>query len=236
MTNFFEKTAIKVPRSMPRPTLALVFYVAASAVAAVLAQPLPFEAEPAWSQGEKGRIGDERLRLEQVFNAKEADCYARFFVNRCLNAIKLPHRQALADLRRQEVILEEEAYKRQGAERLLKIEEKALRDAQDAALQQSQAQEDASLRLQQEQLVQQKLQERQAQTQQLAAAESARFAQELQKTQRKKQARLDVQNKAAITTKKNHEKQAQAQQRRAEREENLRANGLRKSKPLPLPE
>lgn len=73
---------------------------------------------------ERARIAAERDQLETRFAAEEAACQARFFVNACLNKIRPPQREALADLRRQEILLDDAERKRKAAEQLEKIEEK----------------------------------------------------------------------------------------------------------------
>ncbi len=73
---------------------------------------------------ERVRIAAERKEIEVRFAAQEAGCHAKFFVNACLNDLRPRQREALADLRRQEILLDDAERKRKAAEQLEKIEEK----------------------------------------------------------------------------------------------------------------
>ncbi len=73
---------------------------------------------------ERARIAAERKEIEVRFAAEEAACRAKFFVNACLNDMRPRQREALTDLRRQEILLDDAERKRKAAEQLEKIEEK----------------------------------------------------------------------------------------------------------------
>ena len=77
------------------------------------------------SDAERERISGERSRLEATFTREDTACYKRFLVNNCLDEVKIRRRDALADLRRQEIVLNDEARKAKGAEQLQKIEDKS---------------------------------------------------------------------------------------------------------------
>ena len=77
------------------------------------------------SDVERERISAERSRLEATFTREDTACYKRFLVNNCLDEVKIRRRDALADLRRQEIVLNDEARKSKGAEQLQKIEDKS---------------------------------------------------------------------------------------------------------------
>ena len=77
------------------------------------------------SDAERERISAERSRLEATFTREDTACYKRFLVNNCLDEVKIRRRDALADLRRQEIVLNDEARKSKGAEQLQKIEDKS---------------------------------------------------------------------------------------------------------------
>jgi colicin import membrane protein len=83
---------------------------------------------------ERARINGERNLLEAEFTNQDAACYRTFFVNNCLDEVKGRRREALADLRRQEVSLNEQERKLKGAEQVKKMEEKVSpeRQRQDA--------------------------------------------------------------------------------------------------------
>jgi len=77
------------------------------------------------SGAERLRISAELSRLEAAFAMEDTACYKRFWVNSCLDEVKVRRRDALADLRRQEIVLNDEARKAKAAEQLLKIEDKS---------------------------------------------------------------------------------------------------------------
>ena len=77
------------------------------------------------NDAERERISAERSRLEATFTQEDTACYKRFLVNDCLNDVKVRRRDALADLRRQEIVLNDEARKAKAAEQLQKIEDKS---------------------------------------------------------------------------------------------------------------
>ena len=71
------------------------------------------------------RITTERTRLEAGFTLEDTACYKKFFVNRCLDEVKARRRDALADLQRQEIVLNAEARKVKAADQFQKIEDKS---------------------------------------------------------------------------------------------------------------
>ena len=77
------------------------------------------------SDAARVRISAERSRLEATYALEDTACYKRFLVNNCLDEAKVRHRDALADLRRQEIVLNDEARKAKAAEQLQKIEDKS---------------------------------------------------------------------------------------------------------------
>lgn len=77
------------------------------------------------SDAERLRISVDRSRLEAAFAIEDTACYKRFLVNNCLDEVKVRRRDALADLRRQEIVLNDEARKAKAAEQLQKIEDKS---------------------------------------------------------------------------------------------------------------
>lgn len=81
-------------------------------------------ASPQEEAFERARIAEQRSQLEASFAAEEAVCQRKFFVNACLNEARGRQREALTDLRRQEVLLDDADRKRKAADQLEKIEEK----------------------------------------------------------------------------------------------------------------
>src|SRR6185369_4051220 len=74
---------------------------------------------------QRARITAERRDAEAAFRAQEKACYGKFDVNDCLNAARAHRRQVLADLRRQEMSVNDAQRKRKAAEHLGAIEERA---------------------------------------------------------------------------------------------------------------
>lgn len=95
------------------------------------AQPLPAASssatvEPASvavsDQAERARITKERQWAETRFTSEETACYSKFATHDCLNQARLQRRQTLADLRRQEITLNDALRKRRGVEQIKKLE------------------------------------------------------------------------------------------------------------------
>lgn len=82
---------------------------------------------PGWAQhldeaAERARISAERGRVEADFGQAQQACYARFAVSDCIAAARSRRRDALADLRRQEVTLNDAERRRRAEERLRDLE------------------------------------------------------------------------------------------------------------------
>jgi uncharacterized protein YecT (DUF1311 family) len=69
-------------------------------------------------------IAATRASYQEQFDAQEIACYQRFAVNDCLLDSRRTQREVLADLRRQEVLINDTQRKRRGAQQLLKTDEK----------------------------------------------------------------------------------------------------------------
>ena len=96
----------------------LAFFAALAAVAT-----LPAAAEaPAV---ERARIAAERGKVEARYLDEERACWGRFAVNACLAEARAKRRSALADLRRQEISLNDAERKQRAAERLRPMEQRA---------------------------------------------------------------------------------------------------------------
>ena len=85
----------------------------------VLAQP------QSNNDAERLRISTERAAFEAGFNREDVACYKKFFVNNCLDEVKVRRADALADLRRQEILINDLERKARGAEQVQKTEDKA---------------------------------------------------------------------------------------------------------------
>lgn len=99
--------------------IVLAAWVASSSGAAVAQTP------PA---DERERIARERAQVQATFEAQEAQCQQRFVVTPCIDAARRAERDALARLRRQEVLLDEQARKRRAAQRTQAIRESIRED------------------------------------------------------------------------------------------------------------
>lgn len=90
--------------------------------AAAAAAALPVQAEA--PTAERVRIAAERSRVEAQYQGEERACWGRFAVNDCLAEARARRRSALADLRRQEISLNDAERKQRAAERLRAIEQR----------------------------------------------------------------------------------------------------------------
>jgi colicin import membrane protein len=77
------------------------------------------------NDAERMRISNERAALESGFSREDTACYKRFLVNRCLDEVKVRRSDAMADLRRQEILINDQERKARGAEQVQKTEDKA---------------------------------------------------------------------------------------------------------------
>ena len=103
---------------------ALLFLLTNYLCTLLFAQPLV--------DSERSRIATERLRMQESYAVEDAACYRKFWVNNCLDELKIRRLDVLADLRRQEVALNDQERKAKGADQLQKIEEKAMLAEQQA--------------------------------------------------------------------------------------------------------
>src|SRR6218665_3886954 len=73
---------------------------------------------------ERARIAAERTRINARFAQEEKACHQRFAVNDCLNRNLAWQRAELAELRRQEVVLNDDERRRRAAERVDTLDQK----------------------------------------------------------------------------------------------------------------
>lgn len=73
---------------------------------------------------QRERIGQTRVQINAQFRAREIGCYQRFAVNDCLNESRRTERELLADLRRQEILINDAQRKRRAAWQLLRADER----------------------------------------------------------------------------------------------------------------
>lgn len=74
-------------------------------------------------------IARTREQFQAQFRAQEVACYQRFAVNDCLFASRRTEREAMADLRRQEVLINDAQRKRRAAQQLLRADERLRGDS-----------------------------------------------------------------------------------------------------------
>ena len=92
--------------------------------------PVAINPEPTTVEEQREGIARERAAVQARFAGDEKACYARFAVNDCLRQADLRKREALADLRRQEVSINNTERKRKGAEQIQRMEDKSSADKQ----------------------------------------------------------------------------------------------------------
>ena len=89
------------------------------------AQSVEPDTQAARDAAEHTRIRREREDARARFQAEDARCYQRFAVSDCLGKVREERRLVLAELRRQEISLNDAQRKRRGAEQLLRADDKA---------------------------------------------------------------------------------------------------------------
>jgi colicin import membrane protein len=197
------------------------------------AQPDAPATVPGTMDAERARISAERAQLEAGFLAEDVECYKRFAVNSCLGKVNDRRREAMADLRRQELLLNDEERRIRGAEQIRKTEEKASpENQQEAADRRAKAVSDYQSRLEREK---QKVEDRAA-TKSTAQSNSEASAARIKGSQDKAQARTDKQATAAEEAKKLSERQKEAQERKAQHEADRMKQTKPPAKSLPLPQ
>ena len=76
------------------------------------------------------RIEQARAEHERVYAAQQRLCYQKFAVNACLRELRLQKRVVMEDLRRQEVLINDEGRKRRGVQAIEQLEQR-LQDKQE---------------------------------------------------------------------------------------------------------
>jgi hypothetical protein len=76
------------------------------------------------------RIEQARSEHERVYAAQQRLCYQKFAVNACLRELRLQKRVVMEDLRRQEVLINDEGRKRRGVQAIEQLEQR-LQDKQE---------------------------------------------------------------------------------------------------------
>lgn len=178
---------------------------------------------------ERTRITAERQKIEAAFIAEQAICFRKFFANACLEKLLPPRRAALADLRRQEILIDEVERKISAADQLLKNEQRLLLQRETQAEQESKVQQEADNLIERAKL--KEISQRNA-AEQAAGNKADRDAK--QDSSQSKAVELEAKRaQAAANVETMRKRQAQAAQRRAEREQRLREDGPPVGKSLP---
>jgi colicin import membrane protein len=179
----------------------------------------------------RSRIGAERKQVEAQFSAEEKACYNKFAVNDCLARAKSKRREAIAELKRQEVALDDAQRKRAAAERMRSIEEKSRPQSEDAA----RRAESAAEQQEREARAAEKRAER-ARTDASAPAIGAARTQETQRRQAEANAQRTRADKEAEENRKQYEqRQAEAEAHKAALNKRQAERNKPAASALPLP-
>jgi hypothetical protein len=201
----------------------------ALAVGPAVAQPAA-EVPAVGRDTEKAQISAERTRLEAGFKAEEAACYRRFLVNACLGEIRPRRAETMAELRRQEISINEAERKAKGADQIQKIEEKSSGERQQQRADQEQkALQETTRRVERnEERVQS-----QGKTAEEAGANVSAAQTRQQNSQTKAGEALSRHEQAAANVQEAKARADKAEQNRAEREKRLKEKGPSTGKSLP---
>ena len=181
---------------------------------------------------ERSKIAAERARLEAGFQAEEAACKSRFAVNACLQEIRPRRNAAMADLRRQDLLINEADRKARAADQIQKTEDKSsLERQQQRAEQEKKAQQETERRSERN--------DQRGQSQAKSAADASanvEAAETRQKNSQSKAGEAKTRHEQAASNvmdaKVRSEKAAQNQ---AERDKRLKDKSNSTRKPLPAP-
>jgi len=182
---------------------------------------------------EQQRINTERVALEAKFDAEEALCYKKFFVNSCLNDIKPQRREAMTELRQREVALGDQKRKLQAVGQIRKTEEKSsLEVQQQAAERRAKALQDT----QQRQERSEKKADERIDIKQNESINAAEAASKAKGSAERAQTRAEKKAAVADEVVKYNEKQQEVMERKASREKQQREQTKPPAKPLPAPQ
>ena len=187
--------------------------------------------EEAKLTAQRARLAEARSHTEAQYKAEEKACYSKFAVNDCLAGAKARRRQAVEDLRRQEIVINDAERKLRAAERRRSQEER------DAAAQQRQ--EAAKSREMQDQERQERAGEKAGQRASQAASapqKAAQRQQEVQQREEEKQAAQRRRDEEAAANVKEHEKAlAEAQERKDKQQKRIADRKKPPASSLPTP-
>jgi colicin import membrane protein len=190
------------------------------------------DASPESAAREHARIAAERSQASATFAQEEKACYAKFAVTDCLTDVRRRQRVVMADLKRQEVSLNDAERKRKAAEQASRLEQRNDSKREESA----EAKMQSSLRSQQE-----REQRAAGKSADRAAAQSAEamnresFEARKQSSAAKQLARDEKASQAAQERQRFETKQVEAEENRKRRETSRQNSGKPKAQPLPVP-
>lgn len=177
----------------------------------VVSAPVGASGEPS-TDAQRSRILDERRLIESRFAEDEKACYRRFAVTDCLTQKRRERRENIADLRRQEVLLNLADARARGSEQIARRE----RSVSTEALQQD------AVRLAEEQATQQKrlqlMDERIAARQKALEQEAENTRQQMNRESQKRQedAQREARRSEEAANQQAYEQRQLAAQRKAQ--------------------
>jgi hypothetical protein len=181
---------------------------------------------------ERSKVAAERARLEAGFQAEEAACKSRFAVNACLQEIRTRRSEAMADLRRQDILINEADRKARAADQIKKTEDKS-------NLERKQHRAEKEKKAQQENDRLAKRSDQRGQSQAKSAADASanlEAAQTRQKNSQSKAGEAKTRDEQAAANVQNAKVRAEkAAQNQAERDKRLKDKTNSTRKPLPAP-
>jgi colicin import membrane protein len=198
----------------------------------VSAQPVVSPVVPA-VDAERVRISADRASLEASFLIEDAACYKKFTVNNCRNRVNNRRLEAIADLRRREILLNDEERRVRGEEQIRKLEEKSsLEKQQGSEASRAKALDDSQSRRDKEK--QKKDDQAKARSREKTASQAS--AERLRDSQRKAKVSTDKQAEAANAAKIFDTRQNEAQEKRARHERDRLKDVKPTAKSLSVPE
>jgi hypothetical protein len=179
---------------------------------------------------ERSKVAAERARLEAGFLAEEAVCKNRFTLNACLQEIRSRRNEAMADLRRQDLLINESDRKARAADQIQKTEDKSnLERKQQRAEKEKKAQQETDRRAERS--------DQRGQNQGKSAADASanvEAAQARQKNSQSKAGEAKTRDEQAAANVQDAKVRAEkAAQNQAERDKRLKDKANSTRKPLP---
>ena len=177
------------------------------------------------AQVERARIAADRSRIEATFQEAQKACYRKFAVSDCINEARGLRNEQLADLRRQEIHLNDADRKRRTAERLRELEER-----------QSAGKEGQKAQARDKALTQQQSRENRAADKAAEASQAASAAQSrAQKAARPREKKAPVLPEAPENARRHEERLKEAREHRAkvEKRQAEAKNAPKASLPVP---